>query len=239
MGNNSLQRAIEIILVKKVPFLLTFFVIFFISYAILSWADFLPEPVVSVKETEKEEVNSKDRSVIVTTTSDISLENNEETVEQITGETVVVAREEVLPYTLVIDALDRSVPILNPVSREISDLDSALLDGIVRHPDSATLEQDGTVFILGHSSYLPVVNNKNFQALNGIQNLKWGDIIKLQSENSEYVYRVDSVYRAQAQDTTVPIAGKTKRLVLATCNSFGSVDDRYMVEAELLEVKTL
>ena len=112
-----------------------------------------------------------------------------------------------------------------------------MLSGAVRHPDSATLDQLGTVFILGHSSYLPSVRNKNFQAFNGIQDLKWGDTIKITATEGEYVYRVDKVYRAKAQDITVPIAGSVKRLVLATCNSFGSVNDRYIVEADLVETK--
>jgi len=239
MENNSFQRVVDNILLKKVVFLITFFVVFFVSYSVLVWADFLPEPVTSTIESQKEEVDNEEGFVQATATAESNPVVEEGVIEQVVGEVSVEVREEILPYTLIIDSLDKSVPILNPVSRKVSDLDSALLDGIVRHPDSATLEQDGTVFILGHSSYLPVVNNKNFQALNGIQDLKWGDIIRLQSDKAEYVYRVDSVYRAQAQDTTVPIAGPTQRLVLATCNSFGSVDDRYMVEADLLEVKTL
>jgi len=36
----------------------------------------------------------------------------------------------------------------------------------------------------------------------------------------------------------VPIAGDTERLVLATCNSFGSVDDRHIVEAVLISVRS-
>ena len=52
------------------------------------------------------------------------------------------------------------------------------------------------------------------------------------SEDNVYEYRVEKVYRAKAQDLTVPIAGTGNRLTLATCNSFGSVDDRYIVEAK-------
>jgi LPXTG-site transpeptidase (sortase) family protein len=144
----------------------------------------------------------------------------------------------VFPISIEIEALNRTITVLNPTSRNYNDLDAALLEGAVRHPDSATLEQSGTVFILAHSSYLPAVRNKNFQAFNGIQNLEWGDTINLTSKDGIYVYRVDKVYRANAQDVVVPIAGPTKRLFLATCNSFGSIDDRYIVEADLIEVKS-
>jgi len=93
------------------------------------------------------------------------------------------------------------------------------------------LAQEGNVFILGHSSYLPNVFNQNFQAFNGIQDLEWGDVIEVTSADTVYEYRVEKVYRARAQDVTVPIAGTGNMLTLATCNSFGSVDDRYVVEA--------
>jgi LPXTG-site transpeptidase (sortase) family protein len=86
---------------------------------------------------------------------------------------------------------------------------------------------------------LPVVINKNFQAFNGIQDLQWGDTIELYADGAVFEYEVERVYRARAQDVTVPIAGKEKRLTLATCNSFGSTDDRYIVEARQIQVRTL
>ena len=95
------------------------------------------------------------------------------------------------------------------------------------------------MFILGHSSYLPTVHNRNFQALNGIQNLKWGDTIKLRSKDTEYTYKVEKTYKVKASGFTVPVAGKGKTLTLATCNSFGSTDDRYIVEATLVATKAL
>ena len=36
---------------------------------------------------------------------------------------------------------------------------------------------------------------------------------------------MEKSYHAQAKDVTVPIAGTGKTLVLATCNSFSSVDE--------------
>ena len=232
------QQMINEVLDKKAAFLSVFFVVFLISYALLAWADFLPEPVSKIDESQKEEqikiTDPENNNELKANTNTGKADN----IDDFQPEGPVI-KEQTLPTMLVIDSLNKTVPVLNPSSRKVSDLDEALLDGIVRHPDSATLEQTGTVFILGHSSYLPFVNNGNFQALNGIQDLKWGDIVRLQSGKYEYVYQVDKVYKAKAQDTTVPIAGETQRLVLATCNSFGSIDDRYMVEAELFEVRTL
>ncbi len=212
---------IDALLVRKVAFVVTFFIVFLCSYAVLAWFDLLPEPRETVPEPAVNEAALAIATVIASTSEDVV--------------SVSEVSAPVFPDTIIIDALDREVAVLNPTSRAVTDLDAALLYGVVRHPDSATLEQTGTVFILGHSSYLPTVLNNNFQAFNGIQSLDFGDTIRLLSGGLEYVYRVDRVYRAKAQDVTVPIAGDTQRLVLATCNSFGSVDDRYVVEASLVE----
>ncbi len=147
---------------------------------------------------------------------------------------------EALPLKIIFDSLDKKeITVLNPTSNTIASLDEALLSGVVRHPDSADFVHTGTIFILGHSSYLPVVHNKNFQAFNGIQKLVWGDTIRLQSKDMEYVYRVDKVYEAKASNAEVPLQYDTAKLVLATCNSFGTKDDRYIVEASLIMKREL
>lgn len=145
------------------------------------------------------------------------------------------------PTRIVFDSLDdRSVSVMNPTTRDIASLDAALLNGVVRHPDSGDFERIGTIVLFGHSSYLPNVINKNFQAFNGIQKLAWGDTVRLESETHEYVYRVDRVYEASASDADAEVkveAGKRK-LTLVTCDSFGSKSDRFIVEASLIEERT-
>lgn len=228
MEVHSWDEFVDALLLRKVAFVTAFFGVFLFSYAVLAWFDFLPELVTKADapaDTEVLEEAASGEFPIATVTSP--------TVEPV--EAVVV--EPVYPLSITIEALNKTITVLNPTSREVADLDAALLEGVVRHPDSATLEQNGTVFILGHSSYLPAVRNRNFQAFNGIQDLKWGDTIVLGAADAEYVYRVDKVYRANAQDVTVPIAGPKQRLFIATCNSFGSIDDRYIVEADLVEVR--
>lgn len=210
----------------KISFLVTFFVIFSFSYLVLVAVDFLPE------EPEQQETAAAEGEV--QTTKEERLESLESIDEEVATAVVEPAAVLVaaLPVSITIDRLDKTIAVLNPTSRNIADLDNALLSGVVRHPDSATLAQEGNVFILGHSSYLPNVLNRNFQAFNGIQNLEWGDVIEVTTADAVYEYRVEKVYRARAQDVTVPIADTGNMLTLATCNSFGSVDDRYIVEAK-------
>ncbi|MEK7462249.1 MAG: sortase [Patescibacteria group bacterium] len=208
---------------KKLPFLGLFFFFFLVTYTILVAVDFVPELKMTPENVED-------------TTPDTTL------IEQTAFEAdfpVATIEEPLLPTSIYIEKLDRTIPVLNPDSRAVADLDAALLDGAVRHPDSARLAQNGNVFILGHSSYLPTVINKNFQAFNGIQELAWGDTIEVSAGNRVHVFEVEKVFKAQASDLTVPIAGEERRLTLATCNSFGSTDDRFIVEAHEIEVRSI
>jgi len=223
---------VSIIWTNKLAFFGAFFIVFTVLYAVLFLADFLPEaPEPTAATTEviavAEEVDVV--PVIIETPSVIESE--------LVSETVMSAPD--MPVSMYIERLDKTIDVLNPVSRTIADLDNALLSGVVRHPDSATPNIDGTVLILGHSSYLPNVLNRNFQAFNGIQNLEWGDIITLTSNGAEYTYRVERVYEARASEVTVPIKGDSKLLTIATCDSFGSTDDRHIVEAKQISVKML
>ena len=232
----SIDVVTDSILDRKLAFIGVFFVVFTISFAILYAFDLYPE-LVSKDNFEPDEVSEvEEGDEIFTDEENVSASSviNDEL-----EKTEVVFTGDELPRKLILDSLDREIDVLNPKSRLITELDAALLNGVVRHPDSATFNNEGNIFILGHSSYLPQVFNKNFQAFNGIQDLEWGDTIRMQSADTEYVYRVDKVYHAKANELTVPIADTGPKLTLATCNSFGSKDDRYIVESTLISKKPL
>lgn len=235
------QKITDAVFEQKTRFIITFFFVFLGMYTFLYIIDFLPEEpteevvteaAVEVTEAEREQMSDE-------TDRPQSMPAEPVTIDDIQEQTnaAVPSGSETnkpdLPIAITIAKLDRTIDVLNPASRTIADLDAALLEGVVRHPDSAAPNQDGNVFILGHSSYLPSVFNRNFQAFNGIQNLEWGDEITLATEGMIYTYRVEKVYRARASEVTVPIANTGQMLTLATCNSFGSTDDRYIVEATL------
>ncbi len=215
MFQNRLKNIGDTIWSQKGLFLVVFFFVFTASYSLLVAVDFVPE---APKEEPPAPIEPVDDGIEAAVTTAI---------------------ETAAPTSIYIEKLDRTVPVLNPESRAIADLDAALLEGVVRHPDSALLAQDGNIFILGHSSYLPTVLNENFQAFNGIQTLAWGDRIEVSSGSRVHVFEVEKVYKADANTLTVPIAGDERRLTLATCNSFGSVDDRFIVEAREVSVREL
>lgn len=190
--------------------------IFTLSYGFLTLIDFLPEPVGSLSKEEVKQATDT--------------ESKEEV-----KEVLVVS----LPVELNIPSLDRVAIVANPTSSDLTVLDTELLNGLVRHPDSARLGEEGNILILGHSSYLPNVLNKNFQALNGVQKMVWGDLIILNSDTKSYTYRVEKVYQSKASNVTIPTEVVGKRLTLVTCNSFGSKEDRFIVEATLISEKPL
>jgi len=213
------------VLARKYTFFGVFFVIFFLSYLFLVAIDFVPE-------TKKSEVNTGTTAVTSTTTAvEKKAENKALPVGTLTNPAA--------PTSIYIKKLDKTIKVSNPESRSVAKLDEALLSGAVRHPDSALMGVNGNMLILGHSSYLPTVINKNFQAFNGIQNLEWGDTIEVRSGDKVVVYEVEKVFKAKAEEVTVPMGGAEPRLTLATCNSFGSKDDRFVVEAKAVSTKQL
>ena len=210
-----------------------------ITYGAFLLVDFLPEKpadgasVIAVDNYTSQEESSESAKQEITENTPVASTANNGSAKTVQTETIA---RDALPVAIVFDSLDnKKVTILNPASNNVDDLNNALLKGVVRYPGSADFDKEGTIFLFGHSSYLPTVINKNFQAFNGIQNLKWGDTVRLQSTDAEYVYRVDRVYQVKAADTEVSVEWGTPKLVLATCNVFGSKDDRYVVEATQVE----
>lgn len=214
------------ILPSASAFLGVFFIVMMIGYGFLFFIDFVPEAPTEESTTKED--------VVETTALPEIVEPINEAPEPAEG------LREPRPLSITLNSLNRTVDVLNPSSRSIPDLDAALLKGVVRHPDSADLnDENGNMLILGHSSYLNNVFNSNYQAFNGIQNMVWGDTIILKSTDTEYTYRVDKVYQAKASNVSIPVTSNGARLTLATCNTFGAKEDRFIVEAVLVSKKAL
>ncbi|PIR85673.1 hypothetical protein COU14_03085 [Candidatus Kaiserbacteria bacterium CG10_big_fil_rev_8_21_14_0_10_44_10] len=221
----NFSRFFNEILPSASAFLGVFFVVMMLGYGFLYFIDFVPE-------TPEEEATTEVESQEIVETPFIN--------EIEIAPTVLDDLRDPRPVSITLGGLNRTVTVLNPASRSIADLDAALLDGVVRHPDSADLnDENGNMLILGHSSYLNNVFNKNYQAFNGIQNMTWGDTITLKSRDTEYTYRVDKVYQAKASAVSIPTTSNGARLTLATCNTFGAKEDRFIVEAVLVSKKAL
>src|SRR5581483_922442 len=113
------------------------------------------------------------------------------------------------PARIKIDSVGIDLPVQNPDTRDVNALDDLLKAGPARYVDSAELGQNGNVLIFAHSSHLPIVRNKMFQAFNQIPNVSQGDIVEIDGvDGKAYLYSVDSVVKATTDDgTTIDLSG--------------------------------
>lgn len=223
----DLERYYKEIAPQMSAFLGVFFVVMVIGYGILYMIDFVPE-------------KPSDENMSSTSNEERVVHANETETPVHTPPTTEESNLSPMPISITIDRLDRTITVLNPTSNSYAALDDALLRGVVRHPDSANLnDRNGNMLIMGHSSYLRNVMNRNFQAFNGLQNLTWGDTIRVRSVDTEYTYRVDRVYEDKASVVNIPTRAIEQKLTLVTCNTFGAREDRFIVEATLVSKKAL
>ena len=150
-----------------------------------------------------------------------------------------VVESESNPVHITIPSIGINVNVENPQSNNIKILDEALNRGAVRYPGTGTLTQNANIFIFGHSSFLPNIVNKNYQAFNNLNKVNIGEEIFVDSKDTRYVYRVTSVKLGQAEKIKVDLRHGTRRLTLSTCNSFGDESERYVVDADFVRTESL
>lgn len=141
----------------------------------------------------------------------------------------------VLPERIKSAAIDLDLVVLNPATRDLKELDAAILKGPVRYVDSAKLGVPGNMLIFAHSSNYRVLKNQMFKAFNNISKLKPGDSITVLGGGVEYIYSVTSVRSAEASETVIdlsPIVGT--KLTLTTCDILSGKSARFIVEADFV-----
>lgn len=191
-------------------FLALFLGVFLVTFSVFSFIGFIPE-----RSTDSIAIASS----VIPTVSTV----------EVTGHIVEVKSHD--PLHITVPAVGIDVNVENPSSRDITVLDTALSYGAVHYPGTGSLTQDANIFIFGHSSFLPNVINKNYQAFNGLKKLKGGEEIFVDSADTRYVYRVDNITLATAEEIQVDLSRGARKLTLSTCNSFGTESERYVVEA--------
>jgi LPXTG-site transpeptidase (sortase) family protein len=155
-----------------------------------------------------------------------------------TSEPLVVEEQStlaVLPERIAISAIDLDLPVQNPNTRDIEELDEVLKDGPVRYVDSAQLGEKGNVLIFAHTSHLPVVHNQMYKAFNRISELKAGDSITVEGEGRTYIYTVTSVRQADAEEAIIDLSPSLgRKLTLVTCDTLTSKTSRFILEADFV-----
>ena len=138
------------------------------------------------------------------------------------------------PVKLVIDKIGVNTPVMNPISTEVTALDESLKYGVARYPKSALLGENDNIYIFGHSTSYQVVRNQAYKALNDLEKLEAGDVIKVISENKEYLYKVTSVRTERDSNAVVKFNTGKRTLTISTCNTLGAKEDRHIVEADFV-----
>lgn len=136
-----------------------------------------------------------------------------------------------IPQAMIVDKLDVNISVENPDEPSRQALKQALSRGVVRHPFSGKLGENRPIFIFGHSTGLPFVHNRAYKALNGLEKLGRGDIIIIRSETGEYTFEVEKVERVKAGQKRISFQDEEPLLIISTCNTFGSGDDRIVITA--------
>jgi LPXTG-site transpeptidase (sortase) family protein len=145
-----------------------------------------------------------------------------------------VIAEGVLPTRIRINAIGLDLPLSNPATRDLEELDAVLKDGPARYVDSAKLGEKGNVLIFGHSSHLPVVHNQMYKAFNKIPELDAGDTISIEGGGKEYIYSVKSVTKVDAEEGIIDLSKEGNKLTIVTCDTLTGKASRFVLEAELV-----
>lgn len=146
----------------------------------------------------------------------------------------------ITPVRIKIPSVGINLPVQNPSTLNVDTLDSLLANGPAHYAASADLGEDGMVIIFAHSSHLPVVINKMYQAFNSVPDLKQGDTITVVgSDGKSYLYSVDSVVKADVNDgTTIDMSGSHgTQLTLVTCDTLTGKSARFVLTADFVGVE--
>lgn len=135
------------------------------------------------------------------------------------------------PDRIVIDSIGVNSIIGQPNTRNVADLDSYLLKGAVHYPGSGSIEY-GNMFLFGHSAGFQIVQNQAYKTFNDLDKLNKNDEIKIFADGQEYIYKVRKVSLVNEADARVDFDNSKRTLTISTCNSFGEIQDRWVVEAD-------
>lgn len=146
----------------------------------------------------------------------------------------ITETEATLPTVLSIPTVDIRVPIVNPMKTDVETLDDALTTGVVHYPGSGLPGERSNVLLFGHSSHLPVVNNPAYKALNGLEYVKLGDDVYVETKTTAYHYRISAIRLTTAEEELVSFGSSRRMITISTCNTFGTKSERFVAEAILV-----
>lgn len=212
---------------KILPTILLSVAIFLVVHILLSYAGLVPSEVSEFNQRAIEKVSNFHRISYrrppepVLPRAELSAEEAEKAVGEI-------------PNRIRIGKIGVDAPISSPEEASIETLDAALSEGVVHYPGSGGVGGSRRMFLFGHSSRLPVVQNEAFRSFNGLDQLVVGDEITILTDGEQQTYRVTSVEVVDKDEALVSFVAGEGKLTLSTCTTFGAKENRVVVEAELV-----
>lgn len=223
-------------------FLASAVVIFFLSLSAADSVGFVPyyidgsEPTISAVTDTQSDNSPALASADEVSLADLPVLGDEEIANIQLKSAPAVIQKPVAPTRIVIDSIGLDLPVQNTASRDLAKLDIALEKGPVRYIDSAQLNVPGNMLVFAHSSHLPIVHNKMYQAFNRLPELVAGDTISVYGvDGKQYLYNVTSVRKTNAADGLIDLsASQGTKLTLSTCDTLTSKASRFVVEADFV-----
>ena len=224
------HKIFDLILEKKYVFATIFFSVSFSTFAFLYATGLIPEEFKATRSEAQAQEDSPEEADAV--------QRDAETTKNRTDAELSEDAKRELPTRIVIDKIGVNSIIVNPESTSLKVLDEELKRGVVRYPTSGKLGE-GNMFLFGHSTSIRVVNNQAYKALNGLGKLNVGDEIIVESGTKAYVYKVFSVRLTESDEALVQLENAKNMLTLSTCNTFGGKEERFVVEADFVEMRSV
>ena len=212
----------------KLVFFCASVVMFFLTLSAAESVGFVPCQIDNTCPSST--IASSDDSVALSSLPQLGVTDDSSTVDAPTG---------ILPTRIKIASVNIDLPIQNPATTDVDALDALLNKGPAHYAPSADLAQNGNVIIFAHSSHLPIVTNKMFQAFNQIPNVEPGASIEIDgSDGQAYLYSVDSVVKATTDDgTQIDLSpSQGEKLTLVTCDTLTGTSARFILTADYVGV---
>jgi LPXTG-site transpeptidase (sortase) family protein len=141
-----------------------------------------------------------------------------------------------LPLSLEIPGYNINTIIESPSVTDVKVLDSALTRAAVYYPGSGTPGSNNTL-IFGHSTTFKVVRNKAYKIFNNLKKVPVGTLVYVRTQEGIHVYKTTKVQRVSKYTSWIEFKSKKTMLTLATCDGFGKASDRWVLEAEYVEMR--
>jgi LPXTG-site transpeptidase (sortase) family protein len=204
-------------------FTILYIAAYFLGFAPKSFYQGNDVPVFSLNDQIKKSLNIQD-------INNLQIDNSDSFVDGNVNANVNVPTTLTSPDRISISKIGVDAIIQKPQSQIVSVLDQALNLGPVYYPGSGHIEQ-GNVLIFGHSTNWQIVQNQAYKTFNNLNKLTNGDEIILSAGDKKFIYKVEKVFRSDENNTEIFFNTNRRVLTIATCDSFGKKQDRWVVEA--------